>query len=135
MIAVQPCGASATLSMIGFRQIGQLEINRKRFSELVGIFDGKAGDDSAGLRHADRRSLLCCLSGTGLAMLNEKTPEMLNHIQQRLAGLFHQHPAEQNSQRTNIAPERKFFGGVRSGGSQLGEARLWSSSPTMASRP
>jgi hypothetical protein len=52
-----------------------------------------------------------------LPMLDQKPSQMLDHLQQCLARLLHQHVPQQNSERANIAPERKFFGriGGRSG--------------------
>jgi hypothetical protein len=57
-------------------------------------------------------------------MLNEKTAEMLNNVQKVLAGLLNKNPAEQDSERTDVAAEWKFFGGVRGLGGEFGETTV-----------
>lgn len=49
---------------------------------------------------------------------------MFNHIEKILSGLLYQHAAEKNSKGTNIAPQRKFFGGIRCGSRQLRKPRF-----------
>jgi hypothetical protein len=57
-------------------------------------------------------------------MLDQEAAELLDHVQQRFSSLLYQDAAQQDSERTNIAAERKFFGGVRRLGSQLRKAAL-----------
>jgi hypothetical protein len=111
MVSMQLRRAPATLAMIGFRQIGQLEINRKCLCDFVGILDGKAGNDRARLGQIVVIPLLFRLGG--LAILDEKAPEMLDHVQQSIASLLYEHATQQNSERTNIASEWNFLGGIR----------------------
>ena len=42
-------GTPSSLAMIGFGQVGELEINRERFRDPVGLIDGEAGDYVPGL--------------------------------------------------------------------------------------
>ncbi len=66
-------------------------------------------------------------------MLNEDAPQLLDHIQQRLARLLDQNTAEQYAERADITAEREIFGGIGGARSQLGEpAALVIIAPTSA---
>ena len=93
MVGVQLGGATATFAVISFRQVCELEINGECLGELVGVFDGKVGNDGAGLRHE-----IFVIFLLRLAMLDKKAAEMLDDVQQGFAGLLHENAAQQNSQ-------------------------------------
>ncbi len=95
-VAVQLGRAPPPLAMIGFRQVGQLKINRERFGHTVGVFHRQVRDPLAGLRHEKtfRWGRFRCGHSRGrrlLALLNQQVAKLLHHVEQRFARLLHQH--------------------------------------------
>jgi hypothetical protein len=121
MIGVDFASTPPPLAMIGFSQIGKLEINRKRLGYSVGFSHFK-------LAH----NLLCFLhflvkyvrsSGGITARFNQQAPELFDSFEQRFAGLLDQDPSEENAQRANVTPQRMLFGAVLGAGGQLQQPR------------
>ncbi len=55
-------------------------------------------------------------------MLDEQPAQLLDYVEKSFALLLDQHTAEKNTQRPDVAAQRKFFRGIRGVGRQLGEA-------------
>ena len=51
-------GTPPAFAMVGFRQVGQLKINRERLRDPMGLIDGEAGDNVPGL--IEQRVLKIC---------------------------------------------------------------------------
>jgi dTDP-4-dehydrorhamnose 3,5-epimerase-like enzyme len=80
LLSMQLSGAAPPFAMRSLRQIGEFEINRKRFGDAVGFFNGQARDNVPRL---DKQGILkfeiiqirtCSVRARLLAMLNENTP-------------------------------------------------------------
>jgi hypothetical protein len=56
-----------------------------------------------------------------LAVLNENSPQLLHDAEKRLATLFDQDASQKRPEQTDIAAQRKIFGGIGGARSQLGE--------------
>ena len=120
---VQMRRAPPPLAMVRLRQVGQLEINGKRFSQAVSIFDRKAANDLARLEHKLLRlRIVWGISGRRLAVLDQQPTQLLDCLEKLRSFLFDQHAPEQDAQRTDIPAERRFFRKIASGRAQLGQA-------------
>jgi hypothetical protein len=107
--------------MIGFSQVGQLEINRERLGYSVGFSHFKAPDNLLGFLHFLVKYVR---SNCGIAArVYQQAPELLHGFEQRFAGLLDQDPSEQNAERANVTPQRMLFGAVLGAGGQLQQPR------------
>jgi hypothetical protein len=106
---VQLSRATATLAVIGFSQVGQLEINREGLGDPMGLLDTQRLNNIASLLNLIAARLR---PGAVRAGLNEQSPELLYGLKNRLTRLVHQDPAQQNAQGTNVAAEGGFLRAV-----------------------
>jgi hypothetical protein len=54
-------------------------------------------------------------------MLNQEASQLLDYIEEDLAFLLYQHPSQQNTKRSNISSQGKFFRGIGSTGGKFGK--------------
>ena len=103
---MQRGGAPSSLAVIGFRQIGQLEINGESLGHAISVLHGKRLNNRPSLGHlrmfAPGRNFLACL---WLAILNQQAAKLLHGIKQLCAGLFNQYTAQQSSERPHVASQ------------------------------
>jgi hypothetical protein len=131
--------AAAPLAMRGLREIGEFEVNGERFGDEVSFLDAEVRDNLLGL---DEQGILeiqiiqirtCSVRAWVLAMLNEDAPQLLDHFEQRLAGLLDQDTAQQDAEGADITAKREILDGIGGTGSQLGKpAALVIVAPTSA---
>jgi hypothetical protein len=127
--------ATAAFAVIGFGEVGELEIDREGFGNAVGIFDAELLDDLASLLHPPG---LGCTARSGFgfdgrgrfgsghlfAMLDEQAAQSLDDIEERLTGLLHEHRSEQGAQGADVSPQWRLLRWIGGAGRKLGKAGL-----------
>ena len=105
-------GAATALALIGLGEVGQLEIDGKRFRHAIGFDDSHALDRLCGALHqlARPRAVLIRLRvAHAFAVLNRQQPEFFDRLEKRWPGLLFQDLAEQPTERAHIAAQGRFF--------------------------
>src|SRR5688500_16769894 len=95
------CSASATLAVVGFREVDELEVEGESARELIHVVDRKRGNQLECLR--EQRGVMV------LALGDRDTPQTFDRIEQRLATLLTDRLPQQLAERAHVAPERRFL--------------------------
>src|SRR6516225_2255739 len=98
----------ATLAMVGFSKVDQLEIKSEGPPQLIGLLGRKAAYLKDRLLH-QRLSFVDGAGMLGIATANGRLPQFFDLSVEVLARLLANHLPEQRTQRTNIAPQRRLF--------------------------
>jgi hypothetical protein len=95
--------------VIGFREVGQFEINCEGLGYPMGLLNAQRLNDTCSLLHLIAARLR---SGGVGARLDKQPPQSLYGLKNRLTGLIYQDPAQQNAQGANVAAQRGFLGAL-----------------------
>ena len=92
--------------MVGLGQVDELEVEGKGTRQAIGLHQVQRVDaiECGGERLRGFRWPVL-----GFAAANRNLAQLLHFAEELIASLLAQNLAEQHSQRTNIAPQRRFF--------------------------
>src|SRR5258708_1364244 len=98
--------------MIRLSEVGELEVDGESLGDAVGVIDGEAADDFAGLRHQPSLEFFGGGSDRRLiAMLDQEPAQALDYLEEGFAFLLDKDTAQQYAERTDVAPQGKLLGG------------------------
>jgi hypothetical protein len=121
LICVKPGGAAAALAMVGFREIGQFEIDGESFGDPIGLLSLELADNLLRLAHLIVEGVR---SGGGVdSRLDQQAAKLLDSLEEVIASLLNQYAAEQYPERTDIAAQGMFLGAIVCAGGQFDEPR------------
>jgi hypothetical protein len=95
LFGVELGGTTAALAVVGFRKVGEFEVNRESFGNTVSIFDGQARNPVARLSEQRIFEIWSCdLMEWTLAMLDKYAPQLFNDTEQGFPSLLDQDSAQ-----------------------------------------
>jgi len=105
-------GETATLAVVGFGQVDELEVEAKCTRELVGSRKIKGAD--AGERLLEVSGSGGCVRGSalgsfGLAACDGSAAKSFDGVVERGAGLLAENLAEKHAERADVAAKRSFL--------------------------
>ena len=109
MFAVQFARAAPALAMVGLGKIGEFEVSREGFCDLIGAGQIHPRNNLLRFQHKFRRRSLLRTAPHGLAMLDQQPPQLFHRIEYVLTGLLHQHLSQDCAQRAHVSPQRIVF--------------------------
>ena len=116
--------AASALAMVRLGEVGQLEIDRKSLGNAVCIVDRERADQLArfrhqtGFEHVRRRAC-----GRLVTVLDQDPTQTLDHLEESVPFLLHEHAPQQRAERTDVATKGQLLRGISGIGSKLGQPR------------